>query len=384
MLDEYLERADVILLMNRIGIVEKYYAKKLDDSLMTLASPKDIALFNFYDALYKFKVVIDDMNLFDNFIVDLEKLYKRIDNFQDVSMGINKLICKLVAEKLNIKYIDDDLSKKEIISYVYNRYIVDGYYVYGFNNLYSNNIKSHGFVPEECNNFQNMIEINKIFAKYGINDFFDYDFSKNEIYYTDSFLMGCYYSLYYPTYFYNSLVNSPFFDSDVGEDISLKDSYSSLRRSLKRFINSINISDKEENFIIKSIDNYWKGLHNNKNMSLLLVKRRFIESTKNSMDEFINNDEDVYENVDRILNSKYSSISSNRTLYKNFEVLDLKYFKEFNSILIDDSTKEETFIDKFEIDNAYGRVSILIIVGSLLISLGVIVTIVLVLRGGSL
>lgn len=384
MLDEYLERADVILLMNRIGIVEKYYVKKLDDSLMTLATPKDIALFNFYDALYKFKVVIDDINLFDNFIVDLEKLYKRIDNFQDISMGINKLICKLVAEKLNIKYIDDDLSKKEIISYVYNRYIVDGYYVYGFNNLYSNNVKSHGFVHEECNNFQNMIEINKIFAKYGINDFFDYDFSKNEIYYTDSFLMGCYYSLYYPTYFYNSLVNSPFFDSDVGEDISLKDSYSSLRRSLKRFINSINISDKEENFIIKSIDNYWKGLHNNKNMSLLLVKRRFIESTKNSMDEFINNDEDVYENVDRILNSKYSSISSNRALYKNFEVLDLKYFKEFNSILIDDSTKEETFIDKFEIDNAYGRVSILIIVGSLLISLGVIVTIVLVLRGGSL
>ena len=36
MLDEYLERADVILLMNRIGIVEKYYVKKLDDSLMTL------------------------------------------------------------------------------------------------------------------------------------------------------------------------------------------------------------------------------------------------------------------------------------------------------------------------------------------------------------
>ena len=384
MLDEYLERADVILLMNRIGIVEKYYAKEVDDSLMTLATPKDIALFNFYDALYKFKVVIDDINLFDNFIVDLEKLYKKIDNFQDISLGINKLICKLVAEKLNIKYIDDDLSKKEIISYVFNRYIVDGYYIYGFNNLYSNDVKSHGFVPERCNTFQNMIEINKIFAKYGINDFFDNDFSKNDIYYTDSFLMGCYYSLYYPTFFYNSLVNSPFFDSNIVEDISLKESYSSLKKSLKRFINSTNISDKEEDFIIKSIDNYWNGLHNNKNMSLLLVKRRLIKSTKSRMDEFINNDQDVYENIDRILNSKYINISFNKDLYNNFEVIDLKYFKEFNPVLIDDNTKKETFIDKFEVDNAYGKVSILIIVGSLLISLGVIATIILILRGGIL
>ena len=194
----------------------------------------------------------------------------------------------------------------------------------------------------------------------------------------------CCYFLYYPTFFYNSLVNSPFFDSNVVEDISLKESYSSLKKSLKRFINSTNISDKEEDFIIKSIDNYWNGLHNNKNMSLLLVKRRLIKSTKSRMDEFINNDQDVYENIDRILNSKYINISFNKDLYNNFEVIDLKYFKEFNPVLIDDNTKKETFIDKFEVDNAYGKVSILIIVGSLLISLGVIATIILILRGGIL
>ena len=102
------------------------------------------------------------------------------------------------------------------------------------------------------------------------------------------------------------------------------------------------------------------------------------------MDEFINNDQDVYENIDRILNSKYINISFNKDLYNNFEVIDLKYFKEFNPVLIDDNTKKETFIDKFEIDNAYGKVSILIIVGSLLISLGVIATIILILRGGIL
>ena len=157
-----------------------------------------------------------------------------------------------------------------------------------------------------------------------------------------------------------------------------------MKKSLKRFINSTNISDKEEDFIIKSIDNYWNGLHNNKNMSLLLVKRRLIKSTKSRMDEFINNDQDVYENIDRILNSKYINISFNKDLYNNFEVIDLKYFKEFNPVLIDDNTKKETFIDKFEIDNAYGKVSILIIVGSLLISLGVIATIILILRGGIL
>ena len=237
MLEEYLDRADVSLLMNRIGNNEKYYKKTIDESFLSLASNKDIALFVFYDALFKFKVVIADNNLLTFFLLDLEKLFKKIDNFQDLSMGVNELICKIVAEKLNIKSLDDELSKKEIVSFVFNRFIVDGYYIFGFDNRYSNQIKASGLVPGNYNSYDKINQINNIFEKYEVFDFFDKNFFEKNICYTDSFLIGCYYSLYFPSYFYNSLLNNAYFDSNYRRDKSLKDNYFSMSRSLKRFMN---------------------------------------------------------------------------------------------------------------------------------------------------
>ena len=77
----------------------------------SLSTKIDISLFTFYDALFKFKVIIDDVYLFDEYISDLEKLYKKIDNFDAMSIGINKLICRLVGEKLNIKDYNNSISK---------------------------------------------------------------------------------------------------------------------------------------------------------------------------------------------------------------------------------------------------------------------------------
>ena len=51
------------------------------------ATKRDISLFTFYDALFKFKVIIDDVYLFDEYISDLEKLYKKIDNFDAIVLN---------------------------------------------------------------------------------------------------------------------------------------------------------------------------------------------------------------------------------------------------------------------------------------------------------
>ena len=107
MLDEYLNRKDVHLFINRIINNSGYNSKDRVLSIMRYATSRDIALFTFYDALFKFRVVVDDFILFPEYLKDLEKLYKKIDNYDDVSAGINKLICKNVVLKLNIKNLDD-------------------------------------------------------------------------------------------------------------------------------------------------------------------------------------------------------------------------------------------------------------------------------------
>jgi len=380
-LEEYLDRADVSLLMNRIGNNEKYYKKTIDESFLSLASNKDIALFVFYDALFKFKVVIADNNLLTFFLLDLEKLFKKIDNFQDLSMGVNELICKIVAEKLNIKSLDDELSKKEIVSFVFNRFIVDGYYIFGFDNRYSNQIKASGLVPGNYNSYDKINQINNIFEKYEVFDFFDKNSFEKNICYTDSFLLGCYYSLYFPSYFYNSLLNNAYFDSNYRRDKSLKDNYFSMSRSLKRFMNSINVNDREQKFILDTISDMWRLL-DNKNISVLVVKRRNIKNIDNDLDDFMNNG-DVYESVDRILNGKYTSIHSDVSLYNNYEVIDLNYFKELDIVSIKDEKDDTKGEFKLVFNNAYGQASIFIIIGSLLVSFGVIIMIFLII-GGSL
>ena len=82
MLDEYLSRKDVHLFINRIINNSGYNSKDRVLSIMRYATSRDIALFTFYDALFKFRVVVDDFILFPEYLKDLEKKnikYKIVD-----------------------------------------------------------------------------------------------------------------------------------------------------------------------------------------------------------------------------------------------------------------------------------------------------------------
>ena len=394
MLDEYLSRADVKNFISRIKNNSRYYSKEVSTNMNGFATKRDISLFTFYDALFKFKVIIDDVYLFDEYISDLEKLYKKIDNFDAMSIGINKLICRLVGEKLNIKDYNDSISKKEIISYVYNKYIEDGYYIYGFNNLHEDSVINNCFMPEIYNNiYSRMLEVNKIFAKYNVINIIEKDFSKKSINYTDSLFMGCYYSVFSPMYFFNFLLNNSYFKVQLDEDISLLDDYSLCTKRIKRFMKSNNFCEKDYNYVMDVIDEEWKRItSSNRKIDLVVVKRNYIESNDYNVDSFNDNAIDIYDIVDRIISNKKNNVLSDKVLYDNYEVISFDYFdlstKSYNNdfVVTDNefnSSSNELKLT-FDYSNAYGRASILIILGSLLISFGVISTIFMIFKGGLL
>ena len=99
-----------------------------------------------YSALLKYQIIIEDIYYFDEYLEQLEKLFKKLDNFNDICLGINRLIGSICASKLGIKNVEEN--KEEVLRYIYDKYIVDGYFVHGYSSCYEDSIKDNGFDSE--------------------------------------------------------------------------------------------------------------------------------------------------------------------------------------------------------------------------------------------
>ena len=391
MLDEYLKRDDVKNIINEIKTNERYFLKEKDifknhDFYVS----NELALYVFYDALYKYKVVVDDIYLFDEFLDQLEKIYKKLDNFDNIRLGINKLICKMSIIKLGIKDINEDDARVDIITYVYDRYITNGYYFHGFNTSYEESIQDKGFIPEEyVNHYDSFKKLDRIFAKYNVINIINKDFESKKAYFTDDLVMSCYYSNYSPMFFYKLLSNEDYFGKLKKQDSYLIDNINPLISHLKRFMNNNLFSEEDKNYIIKLVSEEWELLHRkDKKISLLFVKRHILYSSESiRLDDCLNDKGDIYEIIDRILSPKQGNISCKKKI-EEFEILNLDGYYDKKVVNYDlEITPEEEYYQykeeevNTEFMNVYGKVSLFLLFGSLFISLGVIISIFLVIRG---
>ena len=207
MLNEYFAKSSVSRIIKEIKNNERYFQKKSNlscDSFICISN--EAALYMFYEALYKYKVIIDDEFLFDDYIDQVEKLYRKLDNFDSIKFGINKLICTTLIIKLGIKDSKSIEAKETIIKHVYDKYIRNGYFIHGFHSSYVEDVKRNGFIPEVYDNcYTRFSKINSIFSKYNCPIVVGKNFNEKEVYLTDDFVMGCYYSIYAPLFYYKFL-----------------------------------------------------------------------------------------------------------------------------------------------------------------------------------
>ena len=373
MFDDYLVREDVKKFIKEIKTNDCYFDKnKRQFSSHSLYLSNELALYIFYDALLKFKLIIQDIEYLSDYLVHLERLYKKIDSFDGLEVGISKLICKMVSIKLHLENSESKEAKINIIRYIYHNYIEEGYYIHGFNTSYSMSIISEGFVPEIYQNYYiRFVELNKILKKYGLSEI-SKDFSSNNVSFTDDFVLGCYYSNYAPMFFYKFLNQTILFKRRNQQDAYLIDNYSIVMRRLKRFMNFHMFSKKDKEFVYNLVKDEWDLLHRcSKKVSLLLVKRRIIQRREViTLDDYLFDDKNINEVVDRILCSKQKNIFYKEVLEPgSFELLNLDYYYEYNY----EKVKEENV--NLNYLNAYGKVSILLLLGSMFITLGVLISI---------
>ena len=391
MINRYLNREDVLNLIKEIKNNPRYYEKETLKDEIDIGN--ELSLYILYDALLKFKIVIDNDELLDEYIIQIEKLYKKIDSFDQIIIGINKLICYMTIKLYNIRGIDLKENRNKVIEHVYNKYILNGYFIHGFSTVYENSIKVKGFMSEFYVNYYDQFnDVKKIFEKYGCGDILKKDFSLNKTYFTDSFIMGCYYSSMAPMFFTNILFNRIFGDK-LRKDNYLKLDYNACISHLKRYLVNKSFDKNDIDYILYIIKKEWDLLYRvNKKISLMVVKRNLINNSNNNIEEYLNDDGDLYDIVDGILSSKNGSVIFDGTIEaQNIEILSLDNYydvdvKNISILTVDDNDDNLPYKNRNEYLNkefldAYGNVYIFLIIGSIFISLGVIITIIMVIRG---
>lgn len=370
MLDKYLKRKDVLDFINLIKINPKFHNKRLvEKNSFGKYLDKELALYIFYDAIFKYKVIIDDDSLFEGYFEQIQKLYRRIDSVDGVQYGIHKAICNSVCCKLDIGDVWNKENREKIIRYIYEKYILDGYFIHGFSTVYEKSIKDNGFLSEiYSNNYSEMDRVKRIFEKNGICNALNKDFSNNTTYFTDNFVMGCYYSINSPGYFYNLLYGNKF-KNRLGY---LNGNYKNEIRGLKRKIDCFNKNDYK--YVLNVVRKEWDMLNSvPKKISLLLVKRSLINSNRVKIDDFLNMEENVYEVIDSMLNPKNNKIMFNDVLYDDINIVSLDDFYEISDVKKDNKIK----VSYENLLNVYGVASVFIVIGAMAISLGVLFTIIM-------
>ena len=380
MFNDILGKENVTKLLKELVNNDRYNKKNIEGSIDYLRFiDNELALFIAMDALYKYKIIIDDKDLLNDFVEQLNLLFRKIDNLGDITTGINRLITKFVVLKLGYKDKEEE-KKQEIINYVYDKYINNGYIFHAINDVYENDIRRDGFVPQNYNNlYKEFIEVQNLIGK----DILDKDFNSDEVSFTDSFEMAYFYAVNSPIYFYKLLCDNELIIKLEDKKAYLYNSYEDSLKNINKIINKLELSDEKGSKVKEVFDKEW-NLINRTNYcpTIMAIKRNLVLKDSGSLYNSINYDLSLSEVIGKIINSKYNDIKySNKIDSSNIEFIKVP---SYNSLKIkkENNNKEVVIKEENKISNDLGKVSILLLVGSLLVTLGVIITIVMTMMGG--
>ena len=389
MLDAYFSMDIVDKMIHDLETNPRYNDKSIHQySNYGVNIKSNLALYIFYDAIYKYKVVIDDVYLFEEYVEQIDKIYRKMDDFDNIAMGINKIICNFVAILLDIHDIHSEESKKSILSHIHQKYVVEGYYVHGFSTVYEENICKHGFSSGNYRHiYPDMVLVDSIFRKHDVYNVFKKNFNHKTTCFTDDFVMACYYSSVSPGYFSHFLLNNDFSKKVQVKDY-LEGNYSNCTDELRHFMNINLFSASDSHFVLKTVEKQWRFLNSvPKRISILLVPRSRFYKNAPKLEDYYHKGVDLYDSVDRLLCAKSRNVFFEGNIPKedlqilSFQFPNTKTMVEEKVVKEKETPVKVPFFQRLRTMDAYGVISTFIVAGSLFITLGIILSIVFLLRG---
>ncbi len=362
------------------------------------------------DFIIKYKIIVKEDKYLNEDLVSLEQITNTYENHETLTLSLNNFLIKLTARKLNLENTNTIENKRTILIYIYDNYIVNGYCFHSFPSCFKNLVERDGLIQEiDTKELNTLKRINYIFTNHKYPNFLDRDLTSKTraIYITDSPAMAYYYAIRSPEYLANLTGLSNYYKniSDINkESFYLKD-YNECKNNLKKMCEHLKMTSKEETAILKTFSKEWKHLDlNNSKPCIAFIKRK--ELAKDSLPNIIEllanlETEDLVCQVSKIINSRYPEIRR----FSNITSLDLTVYtmpsyKEIKNnhletvaeeprepritIKIDtpenDVLKSKQFKPKFSY--SYGNASLFALLGLLLISLGLTLSIILKIMGG--
>lgn len=372
MLDDILKRGDVSRLIKEIATNNRYNKKEKSNSINYLKFVDfEQPLFIVVDALFKYKVIIDDIYLLDDFVDQLDLLFRKLDNFYDINIGINKLILKFVIKKLGYKD-KVSLKRKEILTYIYDKYILNGYIFHSISDVYKESIEYNGFIPQNYNNlYEEFKEVKSIVG----DDILENDFNNNDVAFTDSFLMAYYYAINSPIYFYKIMCGNHLIQKEEDKEAYFKNDYVHCFKNLNKLIYKLDLNEEKGKKVRYICNKEWNLINRSSYCpTVMVIKRSLVLNDKLEDYYDIINDttSDLADLVGKIIDSKFNSISVSEKISAD----DLEFIKlpSYQDIISDDTLTvvEKNIISSDKINDNHGKVSFLVILGILLITLGVV------------
>ncbi len=187
--------------------------------------------------------------------------------------------------------------------------------------------------------------------------------------------MGCYYSMCAPMFFFQFLTNKEILGKRIRVDAYLKDNYSLLISPLKRFMSNSLFKEKDRDYILGLVKDEWDVLQRGKKeLCLLGIPRKSILTNEVPLVKYLGLKEDIFDVIDRILSSKYNNIDVSQMIPS--DQIQMITFPHYYERISDISKKVDKKKSKENIQDINGYVSILFLLGSLSISIGVILLII--------
>lgn len=393
MIEKFLERADVLDFL-RECLTDSRFVNTTTSEIFE----EDLFLKNQYgllfamDALIKFDIIVGDKELIDEYVAQLRRIMKKFNTGNDLYVGLNKTLGKLIASKLNLEDTDTTENKQAIIKYIYERYIQNGYIFHSFPAEYLEEIRNTGIDSSEAYyNLEEVKEIDAIFKNHGMGKVFD---GLNEdrnyaIDITDSPLIAYFNALNMPKYLNTFTSTNEYLpDNKYDRNAFYKKDKVACLDNIKRLSNNAGLTTQEKEKVLDFFEKEWR-LYKCSSCSpyIMFIKRSSLG--KNYLDHYqaiLDNcyKEDISFSIEKILESRYKhekiSAKLNTDDYKFVKLAGYKkvYFGDeegFEEVFPEKEKEEErepAVGFSFAFANNYGGLTIVFLLGIILVLVGII------------
>ena len=338
------------------------------------------------DFLIKYSIVIKDTNNFSYCTEELKRIIYSYNDHKELILQSNELLGELIRLKLNLTDKTSGDNKRKILSYLYEKYIVNGYMFHSFPNAFKELVEERGIDTKDYSYpVFYMKKLYYIFKNHKYDEMIPEYLLEgiSSISITDSPAMAYYYAFRGPQYFCNLVATSKYYKDNDSYDYEAyyRKDMDACRKNLLLLAKHLNMTDKEKDTVIMAFEKQWNLLDASNSLpEIAFISRKDVgKDSLDDIDEIIKKSryEDLAISIARITDSRYSHIRRYTPLSPlSFTVRTFPSYREIkaNEFIVKESeervAKKETPVIVSKIGISYGYASILSLLGLLFISLG--------------